>query len=189
MKIQYGIALILISLFSCRSSDSEDQSNFVTPYEPGKFTGLVNGVPKTVSNEGVTHYVTWKKVHDDYYDKTFYVFSISGFNQGFNFYYKIYTNQIEVNKTYTFEYSESNSEIEYSEKPENPTHINWSYWSSSSNFYTPSIGKFKVTKFNGDKMSGQFEAVLNHQYYGMTQNQTRSINGYFTNAEKAFGSL
>lgn len=179
--------LSFILLTSCGGRDDEPTKETDSS---GSFTAKIEGVQKTVKNNGNSHYVKWKKGKDDR-NGYFYQLSVYGADQGFYFDYIIYDENIQVGKEYVYQHSSDfanlHYEIKYSETCSGPCA---SHWGTSNEFYGTPSGKITITSFDGKKMSGTLEAKVNHQYFGMKEDQTRTIaEGKFVNAEKAFESL
>ncbi|HCM33098.1 hypothetical protein [Chryseobacterium sp.] len=192
MKTLFKIICCLV-LFSCSGSD-DDTSSDNKPTEPpieGYFQAKIEGVDKKVENKGTTHYVEWRKSKDSH-NRDYYGIFIYAYNQGFYLDSKIYTDNIEVGKEYVYVHTDvptsMNMDFNYSETCVAPNCS--SYWGCTNSFYGKPTGKITITSFDGKKMSGKIETKVNHQYFGVTTNQTRTISGgVFVNAEKATGSL
>jgi len=190
MKISFTLILALFLINCSRDvNNSSSENPIITTV--GYFKGKIEGTEKTVKNIGNTHYVEWTKQKDSY-DRIYYGVSVMGYYQGFDLHFRVFADNIELNKEYTMvytnEWSKVNVDFDYSETCGAPTCS--SYWGCSNDFYGVPTGKVIFTAFDGKKMSGKVEAKVNHQYYGMTSNQTRIITeGVFENAEKSFNSL
>ncbi|MGA9213530.1 hypothetical protein [Kaistella sp.] len=157
--------LSFVVFISCGSRDEESSKESADPN--GSFTAKIEGVQKTIKNDGNTHYVSWKKGKDDR-DRYFYQLGVYGFNQGFYFDYIIYTENIQIGKEYIYQHSSDfgnlSYAIKYSETCDGPYA---SHWGTTNEFYGTPTGKITITSFDGKVMTGTVEAKVNHQYYGM----------------------
>lgn len=184
--------IFCLTLFSCSSSDDDASSNnSEKPVKTdGYFQAKIEGVDKKVENKGKTHYVEWRKSKDSQ-NRDYYGIFVHANDQGFYLDCKIYTDNIEVNREYVYVHTNNpatmNMDFNYSEPCGTPTCS--SYWGCTNNTYGNPTGKITITSFDGKNMSGKIEAKVNHQNFGMTTNQTRTISGgVFSNAEMAAGN-